>query len=117
MLSNYLSGTGIVIIVDCKFSASDLEATKFGERHEGRLEPEQYYRRLGSSMLGLAMPGVGYDTFRYCPVLSLPALPPSLPFRLLTAHGSTAPRLWETMTMGTVAVLEKGVGLDKPVRW
>ena len=30
-----------------------------------------------------------------------------------THHGC---RLWETMTMGTMAVLEKGVGLDKPVR-
>ena len=30
--------------------------------------------------------------------------------------GTCCFRLWETMTMGSVAVLEKGVGLDKPVR-
>lgn len=56
-------------IMDCisgKFSASELEATKFGDHHENRLDSEQYYRKLGSAMLGLAMPGVGYDTFRYC---------------------------------------------------
>lgn len=47
-----------------QFSPSDLEATKFGEQHQGRLESEQYYRKLGSAMVGLAMPGVGYDTFR-----------------------------------------------------
>ena len=56
-----------VQIMNCvskKFSEAELEAIKFGDEHQGRLEPEQYYRKLGSSMLGLAMPGVGYDTFR-----------------------------------------------------
>ena len=56
-----------VRIMNCikkKFSAAEFEAVRFGDGNKGRLEPEQYYRRLGSSMLGLAMPGVGYDTFR-----------------------------------------------------
>ena len=57
-----------VKIMECvskKFTAADLEAIKFGEENKGRLEPEQYYRKLATSMVGLAMPGVGYDTFRF----------------------------------------------------
>ena len=56
-----------VQIMNCikqQFSASEFEAIRFGDGNKGRLEPDQYYRKLGSSMLGIAMPGVGYDTFR-----------------------------------------------------
>jgi hypothetical protein len=53
--------------MDCiakKFPLGEIEAIKFGENWENRLESEQYYRKLGSSMVGLAIPGVGYDTYR-----------------------------------------------------
>jgi len=58
----------IMSCIDKKFSEGDLEVTKFGEQHQNRLDSEQYYRKLGSAMLGLAMPGVGYDTFRWGPL-------------------------------------------------
>ena len=47
-----------------QFSSDELDANKFGEQQQGRIEPEQYYRRLGLARVGLAVPGVGYDTFR-----------------------------------------------------
>jgi hypothetical protein len=53
--------------MDCiakKFPHGEIETIKFGENWENRLESEQYYRKLGSSMVGLAIPGVGYDTYR-----------------------------------------------------
>jgi len=46
-----------------------------------------YYSQLASARVGLALPGVGYDTWR----------------------------LWEMLTLGTVPVLERAVGLDKTV--
>jgi len=51
----------------------------------GRLSRNQFYEKLGTSMFGLGLPGLGYDTFR----------------------------AWELMTMGTIVVLEKGVGFDR----
>jgi len=50
-----------------------------------RLNRYEYYTKLSSAMFGLGLPGLGYDCFRN----------------------------WEFMTMGTIVVLEKGVGLDK----
>eukprot|EP00600_Ochromonadales_sp_CCMP1393_P015640 CAMPEP_0175025730 /NCGR_PEP_ID=MMETSP0005-20121125/17309_1 /TAXON_ID=420556 /ORGANISM="Ochromonas sp., Strain CCMP1393" /LENGTH=151 /DNA_ID=CAMNT_0016284675 /DNA_START=106 /DNA_END=561 /DNA_ORIENTATION=+ len=49
------------------------------------MTPKQYYSTIASSYTSICLPGLGYDSFR----------------------------LWETLTLGTVAVLEKGVGLDK----
>lgn len=46
-----------------------------------------YYNQLASTRVGLALPGIGYDTWR----------------------------LWEMLTLGTVPVLERAVGLDKTV--
>jgi hypothetical protein len=46
-----------------------------------------YYNQLASARVGLALPGIGYDTWR----------------------------LWEMLTLGTMPVLERAVGLDKTV--
>jgi hypothetical protein len=45
----------------------------------------QYYKKLATAKFGLSLPGLGYDCFR----------------------------LWELLTMGTIAVIERMVGLDK----
>jgi hypothetical protein len=44
-----------------------------------------YYEKLGSAKIGVALPGLGYDCFR----------------------------TWELLTMGSMVVLERGVGLDR----
>jgi hypothetical protein len=44
-----------------------------------------YYQKLGTARIGVAMPGLGYDCFR----------------------------TWELLTMGSMVVLERGVGLDR----
>lgn len=54
---------------------------------KGRLTPQDYYDKLGTSKFCIALPGLGYDTYR----------------------------LWESMTIGTIPILERGVGFDKSV--
>ena len=44
-----------------------------------------YYEKLGSAIFGVALPGLGYDCFR----------------------------TWELLSMGSMVVLERGVGLDR----
>jgi len=56
-----------------------------GSNVKERFTQDVYYERLGSARLSVALPGLGYDTFR----------------------------LWEAMTLGTIPVIERGVGLDK----
>ena len=46
-----------------------------------------YYRKLGTVMYGLGMPGLGYDCYRN----------------------------WELLTMGSMVVIERGIGLDRTV--
>ena len=48
-------------------------------------DPKSYLRLLSTSFAVLAVPGLGYDTFR----------------------------LWETLASGSMPVLERGVGLDR----
>eukprot|EP01042_Synura_sphagnicola_P005528 gene5528-7055_t len=43
------------------------------------------YRRIARARFSIALPGLGYDTFR----------------------------VWESLTMGTIPILERGIGLDK----
>lgn len=50
-----------------------------------RADRRLYYNKIGSVKFGLSLPGFGYDCFR----------------------------LWELMTMGSIAVIEKGVGMDR----
>jgi hypothetical protein len=50
-----------------------------------RLEKRPYLEKLAAARCGLCLPGLGYDTYR----------------------------AWEYLMMGTVAVLEKGVGFER----
>eukprot|EP00975_Prorocentrum_lima_P071724 12939287-Prorocentrum_lima.AAC.1 len=50
-----------------------------------RLDRQAYYEKMTTAYFGLGLPGLGYDCFRN----------------------------WELMTMGTIVVLEKGVGFDR----
>ena len=53
--------------------------------HTSQKDPKIYLRALSTSYAVLAVPGLGYDTFR----------------------------LWETLASGSMPVLERGVGLDR----
>lgn len=55
------------------------------ERQEMKSDRKLYYEKLVSSKFGLALPGLGYDCFR----------------------------TWELLTLGTIAIVERGVGLDR----
>jgi len=46
-----------------------------------------YYHKLGRSIFGLGLPGLGYDCFR----------------------------TWELLTMGSIVVTERAVGYDRTV--
>jgi hypothetical protein len=63
--SNFGYRPQIMKCVADKFPPNDF----FGQNHvdstmKGRMGVEEYYKRLGSARFGLAMPGLGYDTFR-----------------------------------------------------
>lgn len=76
------------VLIKCiqkSFSAADFQHGAYSDNLQGRMGQEPYYNRLGRSRFGLALPGLGYDTFR----------------------------LWELLTVGSIPVLEKGVGLDR----
>lgn len=78
----------IIHCVSQKFSPADFEghdATPKNEMHKTRTNRRRYYEKLASSIFGLSLPGLGYDTFR----------------------------MWELLTMGSIVVLEKGVGFDR----
>jgi hypothetical protein len=51
----------------------------------GRLSRGGYYTAMGSAKFGLSLPGLGYDCFR----------------------------LWELMLLGTIPVIERGIGFDR----
>jgi hypothetical protein len=78
-------------VLEClskKFNASEAQfSTHKGSRMAGRVTPVEYYKRLGRSRFSVALPGLGYDTYR----------------------------TWEILTLGTIPILEKGIGLDKTV--
>lgn len=76
----------IVSCISKKFgNTNHIFSAKYDESQKGRMPPHVYYNRLGLSKFGLALPGLGYDTYR----------------------------LWESMTIGTIPIIEKGVGFDK----
>lgn len=52
-----------------------------------KTDRRRYYEKLASARFGLALPGLGYDCFR----------------------------TWELMTMGSIIVIEKSIGLDRSV--
>ena len=82
----------------------------YGENQKNRLDPSEYYVRLGRAMVGIALPGVGYDTFRYVGYEPL-----VIPNMMYVCMYVCMCRLWETLTIGSIAVIEKGIGLDKTV--
>ena len=47
----------------CMYGAFILDIS-YGENQKNRLDPSEYYVRLGRAMVGIALPGVGYDTYR-----------------------------------------------------
>jgi hypothetical protein len=48
-----------------KFSSNELHGRSYDNSLTGRLSPREYYKKLGMSRFSLALPGLGYDTFRY----------------------------------------------------
>lgn len=70
-----------------KFDPADFDG-HVNNPPQQRLDRPGYYAKLPTAYFGLGLPGLGYDCFRN----------------------------WELMTLGTIVVLEKGVGLDRTVR-
>jgi hypothetical protein len=55
----------IVACVGRKFNSSDgFQRLTYQDDHHGRVDEGEYYRRLGGARTGLALPGLGADTFR-----------------------------------------------------
>ena len=76
--------------VSNKVSLNDFEGhvdTPKLEMSKTKSNRRRYYEKLASSRFGLSLPGLGYDTFR----------------------------TWELMTMGSIIVIERGVGFDRTV--
>ena len=53
-----------------------------------RQDRYKYYEKLGGALFGVCLPGLGYDTFK----------------------------MWELLTIGSVVIIERAVGLDRTVR-
>jgi hypothetical protein len=99
MLHNYSVHTSVQFIssgpkqircISDKFSPADFEGhsdTPKSEMKKTKSDRRRYYQKLGSTKFGVNLPGLGYDCFR----------------------------LWELLTMGTIVVMERGVGLDRSV--
>jgi hypothetical protein len=76
----------ILACVSAKFSVGEFDGHALGGAGP-RLSRVEFYQKLSRSMFGLGLPGLGYDCFRN----------------------------WELMTIGTIVVLERGVGLERMV--
>ena len=78
-------------ITECiakKFKPADLQINMVDYSIDKTfIKHNDYYMKIVKARTGIALAGLGYDTFR----------------------------LWEYLTLGTVPVLEKGIGLDKTV--
>lgn len=78
----------ILRCISDKMSRNDFEGhsdTPPEQLAKMKTDRRHYYRKLGRAMFGVALPGLGYDCFR----------------------------TWELLTMGTIVVIERGVGLDR----
>eukprot|EP01034_Spumella_vulgaris_P023973 gene23973-30259_t len=75
----------ILRCISAKMDVADFDGHTDSKVVSNRLDRGAYYQKLGTSMFGLGLPGLGYDCFRN----------------------------WELMTMGSIVVLEKGVGFDR----
>jgi len=90
--SNWGARGQMIRCISKKFQVDDFEGhsaapTIHKKMSQIKLDRRHYYEKLGTTYFGLALPGLGYDCFR----------------------------TWELLTMGTIVVLERGVGLDKTV--
>jgi hypothetical protein len=70
-----------------KFKSTEMQLNMVGSQGKRSISGIDYIKKMVSARTGIALGGLGYDTFR----------------------------LWEYLTLGTVPVLEKGIGLDKTV--
>ena len=51
--------------VSKKFQRGDFSGLSFDSMEDKkRMTPREYYFKLGTAMFGLAVPGIGYDTYR-----------------------------------------------------
>ncbi len=48
-----------------KFTGGEVKGRSYDGSWSGRLLPEEYYKKLALSRFSLALPGLGYDTYRY----------------------------------------------------
>jgi hypothetical protein len=71
--------------VDDFWGHSDAPKEHVEDQKKTKSNRRLYYQKLGSAMIGVALPGLGYDCFR----------------------------TWELLTLGSLVVLERGVGLDR----
>lgn len=87
--STYGFRAEIITDLKKKLSAADFEIVDINsirqDKGAKKLNKFLYYEKLASAKFGLALPGVGYDCFR----------------------------TWELLTMGTIVVAEKVMGLDR----
>ena len=92
--SNWGARGQMIRCISSKFQVADFEGhsaapTIHKKMSQIKVDRRHYYEKLGGTYFGLALPGLGYDCFR----------------------------TWELLTMGTIVVLERGVGLDRTVRF
>jgi len=71
--------------VDDFWGHSDAPKEHVSDQKKAKTNRRLYYQKLGTSIIGVALPGLGYDCFR----------------------------TWELLTMGSLVVTEHGVGLDR----
>jgi hypothetical protein len=89
-IPTFIIGPQIVSCVAKNFDPSDFEILFASPRESSRSDIFHritFYQKLASSRFGLGLPGLGYDCFR----------------------------TWEYLMMGTIPVIERGVGLDRMV--
>lgn len=91
--SNWGARGQMIRCISSKFNVEDFEGHSSAptiQKSASKIKTDRrhYYEKLGGVRFGLALPGLGYDCFR----------------------------TWELLTMGTIVVLEKAVGLDRTVR-
>ena len=91
--SNWGARGQMIRCISKKFKVEDFEGhsaapTITKKMSQIKVDRRHYYEKLGTTLFGLALPGLGYDCFR----------------------------TWELLTMGAIVILERGVGLDRTVR-
>lgn len=97
-IANSVSRPQLIRCIEPKFTEGELtvhrychdkEKVKKGTKGmcQNRIPVHKFYQRVAMSRIVLTLPGVGYDTYR----------------------------LWESMYMGAMPLMERNVGFDKPL--